>query len=544
MKSNDEAVFSRRRFLRSLGASSSLVLAGCHTQDPGSGTTTTSSNPTETSRNTATTTDQATETPKQWEVDPLEQDKLVGAHYYPWYWGEDGYAQFKEQPWPDHSPYTPELGAYDSRDPEVVNQHIKWALENGVNWFVLNSGGPRGPIRNAIDESFLAAELSDHINFSFETGLDLGPVTDENGQYIVDHPDNLARYRWIFDSFTEYFEHPNYVRIDGRPILLDFGTPSLTGDIVEALDELRDSIDEEPYIVSNMPGFWNPPAGNPRNRVTRREVFEAYDAVRKYAPLPPTNHIEKNYPAYWGAQSKFWRFLSDHHETGFIPTVMPGMNDQEIDWADRVHHDIMDFTDGEFREICDQALNYVDPELDAVIITSWNEFPEGTTIEPAEEYGHHRLDIVRQELGEESLDPLPVDEYHLIELDFNQTISPGSGSDGRKLAFFLESVGLVNANGIVRSYDVGSVDAEPLLIEGAYNRGTHGEHTGRWLGGESERTVMYVHPDAEEANEVSLTGRPISPGEIAAEVSFKGNQTDRVELDGQGDAVYRASLVL
>jgi hypothetical protein len=78
------------------------------------------------------TTSERTGTGAEWEVDPLEHDKMVGAYYYAWY--QPG------QNWLDRSPSTPVLGEYNSRDEDVINQHITWAAEHGINTFIYRWG--------------------------------------------------------------------------------------------------------------------------------------------------------------------------------------------------------------------------------------------------------------------------------------------------------------------------------------------------------------------------------------------------------------------
>lgn len=74
---------SRRRYLALLSTSSLGGLAGCGGQsEPPQGTTPSNGPGTATPTDTTTDTAGETKTPNRWEVDPLEQDKLVGAHHY------------------------------------------------------------------------------------------------------------------------------------------------------------------------------------------------------------------------------------------------------------------------------------------------------------------------------------------------------------------------------------------------------------------------------------------------------------------------------
>lgn len=537
----DEGPVSRRGYLALIGASGLGGLAGCGGQtEPTQGTTSSTPAETVTATPTDTTTDtiEETETPDQWDVDPVEQDKLVGAHYYPWYWGEDGYGKNEDRPWLDHSPYTPELGQYDSRDTDVVNQHIKWAVENGVNWFLLNSGPSRGKKGRSIENSYLEAELSDQIHWSVGTGLDHLPVKDEEGRWVIDDPENIDALKWFLEDFEQaWFDHPNYLHIDGRPAVFDFTAGSrYAGDIEAGFDAAMDDLETRPYMIANPPAIWYPEFDTPEG------VFAAYDAVKTYIDLPWRDEIdEQDYVNHWDTMAERWRLLTDRYDVSYIPGVTPGYDDTERKGT--ITHDVLDLTPDEFGELCDNALKYVeDSGPNAVIVTSWNEFPEGTTLEPAEEYGHTRLQTVKEHLGQANTSPIDVNAYPLIELEFNRTVTTGSGDD-RSLAFYFSEFGLHDDVGEIRSYDIGNYPEEPAFISGTYHPTENQGVSGRWIGGEEARSSLYIHPDTAKATEAVLSGWPPGTRDIAADVYVDGERTDQVRFDPGGHAVYSVSLV-
>lgn len=525
---------TRRDVLKTGAAGAISAFAGCSTESeqPQNRGTPPAGTPTDTN--------EETETPEQWDVDPLEQDKLVGAHYYPWYWGEDGYGLNEARPWLSHTPYTPELGQYDSRDPDIVNQHIKWALENGINWFLLNTGAPRSQKGQTIENSYLEAELSDQLHWSVGTGLNHLQVEDEQGRKVIDDPENIDALEWFLSGFEEeWFDHPNYLHIDGRPAVFDFTAGSrYTGDIEAAFDAAMDDLDTRPYMIANPPAIWYPDVDTPEG------VFAAYDAVKTYIDLPWPDEIdEHDYVTHWDTMAEKWRLLTDRYDVSYIPGVTPGFDDTEIEWEGRVYHDVLDLTTDEFGQLCDNALKYVDDSgPNAVIVTSWNEFPEGTPIEPAEEYGHTRLQTVKEHLGQPSTAPIDVDAYPFVELEFDRTVTPGGGDD-RSLAFYLTGFGVHDDSGEIRSYDIGDYPEEPAFIDGVYLPTENQVASGRWIGGEGARSSLYIHPDTAGATEAVLTGWPAGTQEITADVYVDGERTDQVGFDLPGTAEYRVSLV-
>lgn len=541
---------TRRNFLRALGLAGLSGLTGCNTTpdsnlsatQPSSSSTPSTGSPTHKRTDLPTETEYEQETVStgiDWEVEPLEPDLLVGIQYYAWYWGDGGYGRHTLRPWLEHTPYTPELGQYDSRNEDIINQHIEWAVEHGINWFILTNGAPGSRLDRNIQDVFLHAELIDEIDWSLTTGFDHFPVTVDDGRTDMDSPGNRDRLRRWFEHFEDNFFHdPNYLYLDGRPVLFDFSTPSLAGDIEGAFEEAKAAIDTDPYIVANPRLFWAPPATEPST---------AYDAIKKYSTLQSDGDYT-GFPAELGWKSREWLFRSKYHDMDYIPTVMPGYNDQEIDWAGRTKHPIMDLSPEEFREVCQQALKYVDPDLEAVVITSWNEFPEGTSIEPAEEYGHTRLEIVKEEVALKEANPLPVDEYSLLELDFNKSIQPAAineeSSDERWLSFMAGGLD-IRAGDEILTYNIGVPEEEPVFAHGAYRPNSDARNSPsswRWLGGPDALTALYVAPKVSGATDAVLNGKPMVDNAIEADVYHNGQLTDHVAFGERSLQTYDVVL--
>src|SRR5687768_12953204 len=60
----------------------------------------------------------------------LAAEPQVGAYYYPWYYKE----RWTNEPVAD----TPRLGWYSSDDRKVAAQHVTWAKEAGIEFFLVS----------------------------------------------------------------------------------------------------------------------------------------------------------------------------------------------------------------------------------------------------------------------------------------------------------------------------------------------------------------------------------------------------------------------
>lgn len=479
--------------------------------------------------------DDGSDTSAQWEVTPVEQDNLVGAYYYQWYHGEEGYGLHDEFPWLEHVPATPELGQYHSRDEDVINQHIKWALEHGINWFMAHGAAPGDYDELTLRNYVMEAALADQMQFSLITGIPNSFRHD--GQYDMDDPEirrivgeQLAAYEDL------YFHRDNYLMIEGAPVIMFYAISNLAGDVAGAWDEIRRALDDDVYLIAD-PHMGQSP-GMTEMVSPAWELAEAFDAFTEYNMNPilqntygefHADDLERHY--------RDWRVAAEEYGVDFIPMTVPGEDHSDIDWTEPRDF-YLEREPERFRRLCRDALRYRDPDIDAVLVTSFNEWPEFTSVEPADSYDTTYLEIVEAELARNDLEPLPTDTYATLSLDFNtvmdaREINPSAG-DNRLLAFQLDSFSLEDVEGnSTRSYDIGIREEEPIFTQGVYPpvRDLDGEITsGRWLGGTTERAIIHFPPIDGQLGSIRLRGRPV-PREIEATIRLDGDEMGHVSFD-------------
>lgn len=535
----DPNVVSRRRLLRTLGTVAVAVLAGCNTGD--SETDASNWTPTDSPNSTA----ELTETPQNWEIDPVEHDKLVGAYYYGWF-GEN-------QDWLERSPSTPVLGEYNSRNEEVINQHIKWAREHGINTFVYRWGGPESWDETTLLDYVLEAELGDQIDIIIQPSAhSLTPGDYEWGTTIdFDKPENRQHLKDLFQYMEdEFFGLPNYTTIGGRPPVTFFGIDMIhEGDLGGALAEAKRATSDTPFLIGDVAGYFDPGV----------DVWLP-DAERKFASLLPELDALTTYSLYdIGAleDRTFEKYIEYLHETGlyrrlgadskglgFLPTVMPGADDSLVRGDD--DKPVIPPTPERFEQFIDSQIEYVDRELNAVFVTSFNEWYEDTSVEPREEYGTAFLETVQNRVATVDTPALDIENhYDRIRFDFNRTVTPDGA--GRDLAWYIGEITLHDTDGsTVSRYDIGSPEAEPLFTEGVYEPEQLEDSTvptRRWFGGPTGESVFYTAAPDEEPATARVVGYPIEPGRIEADVYFKGERTDHVALgDPDGFGTYTLQL--
>jgi glycoprotein endo-alpha-1,2-mannosidase len=337
---------------------------------------------------------------------PVVQNRryLVGAYYYLWYPRNfsQGWLRAKLVP-----PQEPELGVYSSRDPKVAEQHIAWCSRYGLDFLAL-SWWPSQPERNkASYQGLLKAKNIGDIKFcifyetqdlGFDTVLGITLMTQEKMDRFV------ADVRQVAKNF---FNHPSYLKVSGRPVIIFYLTRSVYVNYEEAFTRLREALKKDgfnPYIIGDeifwkvieAKGSWDDktpkpkPTDSTQPQVDRAQLFDAITAYNMYEG-------GKGHHAGYGADSghvaevaaKFELYRDKlRGKAAFVPNIVPGYNDRGVRLS--VNHYAIprqwapgdpqgSFFSQSFQRL---AFPFVDPTINMIMITTFNEWNEDTSIEP------------------------------------------------------------------------------------------------------------------------------------------------------------------
>lgn len=510
---------SRRRLLRSLGVGGLTGLVGCGQ---------TRENQSQTSNTKPSEKQSDSEAPMDWEVDPLEHDKDIAARYYPWH--SEG------ENWLQDSPGEPVLGEYNSRDEEVINQHIKWALEHGINRFAINWWGPGEFTDVTLRDHFLEAQLASEISFSIHYASP-GPLSvnqTEIGNTIPMNSENRARLRADFRYLeNNYFERENFFKVDGKPVVDLYNAVLFTGDIQGAVTDIRDEV-EDVYLIADIVN-WSP-------QFSDKHWIGAFDAITTYNFYTPG--VGRQTDGEWdkvrsGTDKwyRWWRLAAEEEDVDFFPMTFPGYDDtEERPYRD---HPVLERDPENFREFSQMAGKYIGSESDTISITTFNEWQEFTAVEPGKSYGEEYLNVIANTLVNEEIDHFDPSTYDNLTLNFDGAVRP-EGGDSRKLAIMLGELS-IHGGGEVLNYDIGNPEEEPIFTEGFFepNRSDFDIGDYRWLGGPTDETHIRFARN-EPVTEAVLYGDPFDSG-VSADVYFNGERTDSVAFDS-GLAEYSVAL--
>jgi hypothetical protein len=298
----------------------------------------------------------------------------VGVYYYPWYYNDfHGRRYLRERLDPSQAPM---LGEYNDRDAAVIKQHLEWSRYAGIDYWVTSWWGPGGREDTTTLEHILPhPDLGDlKIALFYETAGRMNDFTDDTNL----RPD----IDYIADN---YFDHPNYLKIDGKPVLFIYLTRVLSqrGVLKISIDTIRSAANEKGYalfIVGDQ--VFGPTPGHIDDlpyldAVTNYDVYGSMGAVN-YATQAKVDQY------YRGQEG--WKQAAAELGVAFIPAVSPGFNDTGVRDGHRPLS--RQLAEGEpggslFAAMLQGALPLTDKNVDRMLmVTSWNEWHEDTQIEP------------------------------------------------------------------------------------------------------------------------------------------------------------------
>lgn len=286
-------------------------------------------------------------------TEPVKTDPIpVLAYYYIW---------FDPTSWDRAKSDYPLLGRYSSDDRAVMQQHIRWAKQAGIDGFIV-SWKSMPKLNRRLEQLIELAETENFKLLIIYQGLDFErePIPVEKVASDLDY----FVYRWG--------NHPAF-DLFGRPVVIWSGTWEFsTEEIASVTERFRDRI----YILAserNLEGY---------QRVSHLVDGNAY----YWSSVDP-----ETYPGY---EEKLQEMGEAVHANGglWIAPAAPGF-DARLIGGTRV----VERKDGETLKREFAAALSSSP--DAIGLISWNEFSENSHIEPSERYGARYLEVLAQIRG-------------------------------------------------------------------------------------------------------------------------------------------------
>lgn len=316
---------------------------------------------------------------------------LFIAHYMPWYqtpdvsgywgwhWTMDHFdpSQLDENGRPNiASHYTPLTGPYDSKDEAVLEYQVLLMKLSGidgvvVDWYGIEPFWDYGAIHDATIALFAMVKKA---GLKFALAYEDATVKNMVNENHIKSEDALAHGQEVIQYVDEHwFTDEIYLRHADQPLLFVFG-PQYFRQPTE-WETMFSGLSTSPALIT-LDGHMD------------------WAALAGY-PWPPMHMAGGATLAPAALQSYLEMFYRNAHRKDFIVGgAFPAFHDIYKQAGVRSSYGFLDPADGEtLRNTIDLAL---ENDANIVQLITWNDYGEGTIIEPTVETGYQYLEIVQE----------------------------------------------------------------------------------------------------------------------------------------------------
>jgi hypothetical protein len=298
---------------------------------------------------------------------PHRYPPQVLAFYYPWYgnpatsgrwfhWQGPKNEAPRQSPTLDH----PRLGLYDSHDPTVIRTHVAQAKAAGITALIVSWWGIGSFEDKALPALLAAAAAAGlHVTVYLEQQKDGAAGAARDVAYLT----------------GTYGAHPAWLQARARPVLFLY---------LQALRDLpaRDwrTAAGHAFLIGDV---------SPRETTDFAAWAPFMDGIHVYVLAPYLKGMTLPQMRAWADRTyPVWQRMTGGRL--FCATVIPGFDDTRVPGRPAPRPTVERFGGATYTTLWDAAIRH---DVDWVLVTSFNEWHEGSEIEPSREYGDRYLDL-------------------------------------------------------------------------------------------------------------------------------------------------------
>jgi hypothetical protein len=284
-----------------------------------------------------------------------QSERLVLAFYYAWYDQSFWQKSLSDQP----------MQTYTSTDPAAMERHVLWAQQAGIDAFIQGWYGPQ------VEYNQTEPNFATLLDIAAKHGFKAAVYFEVTSPFFHSEADVLAALQHLL---TVHANHPAYLRIGGKPVIFFWRQGRFPA---ESWAAIRNQVDPERNSIWIEEGV----------TLSHMEHFDGHHLYSVAWDAQPEQQLLK-----WSRWIRDWS-AERGADRYWVATVMPGYDDLVTGRADAF---VRDRDGGDYYRRCWEGA--IQSKADMVIITSFNEWLEGTQIEPSVTYGDFYLNLTR-ELG-------------------------------------------------------------------------------------------------------------------------------------------------
>ncbi|GJI91825.1 glycoside hydrolase family 99-like domain-containing protein [Duganella hordei] len=332
-------------------------------------------------------------------------DFKIGVYYFPgWKDNQMGgpfpYPWEKIKPFPEREPM---LGWYAEGDIPVMEKQLGWMNQYGIDYVVFDwywGSDNKTHLDHALN-AYLRAKDRHDVQFAI--------MWTSHSDYMF----SLEQFKTIFQFWADrYGFRKEYLRVDGKPVVFIFSAGLLNknaaklGMTTAQLLAIGDQIFKDAGLggVSFIGGVSNGPNGVDYSRQSGWTGFSSYNlhgpALKRFAG---GRQQTRSYAELAQGYDDQWQYMLSHVEGIYVVPMLSGWDHRPWGASPDPMHDMSIADPVQFQKHLEaaRAVMLSEPEKTKKmgVICCWNEFGEGSFIEPTKKFGFSYLEKVKQVFG-------------------------------------------------------------------------------------------------------------------------------------------------
>ena len=287
----------------------------------------------------------------------------------------------------------PGILGYDSQDKRIIAEHNAEMKANGIipliSWW-----GPNTRPGDKFLRTYLSVDSDVQIGILYEVTVRL--IKNNTGRFSFDDPRNVRRFiediTHLHETFFTRFPQRFY-KMDGRPVVFIWLSHAFKGRFDLAVQKLREKIPV--YIIGSDINIYSHFRPDLISTVRGVDAISAYGIYAPNSTRQSGGHLNRDYVDKYAKSLRDWSTWAENN----VPNVKlivpiefmfrdnrsnPELRSTPME-ASYLLSKIQEFF---VKSKCGNVLPYV-------LVVSYNEHYEGTSIEPTVEYGSFYLDLLR-----------------------------------------------------------------------------------------------------------------------------------------------------
>jgi hypothetical protein len=335
----------------------------------------------------------------------LHAQYRIGVHYFPG-WKDNQVGGAYPLPWEKIKPFPerePMLGWYPEGEVSVMSKQLEWMSQYGIRYVVFNWFWSRD------DKPVLTHALNAFLQAPDKHGVELAIMWANHTSYVFSKPQFEAMFRfWA----QRYMFRNDYLKVDGKPVVFIFSADVLNknaaaiGMKTAELFALADRIFKDAGLtgIKFIGGAGGAQPGFDYSATSGYAGYSAYNfhgaALKRFDGGRQMSHsyaeLDEGYRDHWN-----W-FLTKADGLYVMP-MTAGWDKRPWGGSSDPAHDKSNSTPAQFEAHLREAKRLMDAYPDKTkhmgVICCWNEFGEGSYIEPTRRDGFTYLEQVKKVFG-------------------------------------------------------------------------------------------------------------------------------------------------